>query len=177
MDTVLEIERKYLVRGADLRDIESLQLYHIESIYLDVNKLAKSDPEVIFSTADTSHELRVSKITDMDGNTDYTSVSKVGDYDLVREELALSIDESAFNEAVENFGKSKLEKKRFMFTYNNTLFSLDIFNDGDPMILEVELESERQLFEVPPFIDIIRDVTGESDYYSANLSTPFEDNN
>jgi len=164
-----EIERKFLVSEADLTNAENVELFSIESVYLDAEKLAKVDPSLA-ADGDRPREIRVSKRTGTDGVTVYESISKLGGHELTREEAIVTIDEAAFNSAAAKFGKSRIEKKRFKFTYLRNVFELDVFPPSNLIILEIELKDEKQLFALPPYVEIVKDVTGESKYYNASMA-------
>ena len=71
---------------------------------------------------------------------------------------------------------SIIEKKRFILEYDNLVWEVDEF-EGDNaglIVAEVELESEDQVFALPPWIK--EEVSEDSRYYNANLvQHPFKD--
>jgi CYTH domain-containing protein len=40
------------------------------------------------------------------------------------------------------------------------------------MMLEIELDKEDQLFALPPFVNIVREVTGDERYSNSNIAEP-----
>jgi CYTH domain-containing protein len=62
-----------------------------------------------------------------------------------------------------------VEKRRYRIPHGGLIWELDEFlGENDGLILaEVELESEDQQFELPPWIG--EDVTGDPRYFNANL--------
>lgn len=168
METKKEIERKFLVSEADLSGIDDIQLYSIESVYLDLVEMGKLDPQILSSP---SREIRVSRVEDSDGVVAYWSVSKTGGHKLIREEAQIEISEEDYKKAVERFGSKKVAKKRFKFPYNGNFFELDVFSDKELVLMEIELRNPRQLFEIPPFVHVVKDVTGISDFYNSSLAT------
>lgn len=176
METKYEIERKFLARAADLRELDGLRLTKIRSVYLDPVELEDSVAEALtanFELIKSGHtEMRVQKYTDGESDeTSYWAVSKVGDYSLTRAEAVSEITEDMFNSVVAKHGRRELTKTRFTFDYLRRTFELDVLDDGETLLLEVELSSEGQLFAVPPFVDIVREVTGDPEYYGYNLAT------
>jgi len=166
-----EIERKFLVRDADLAEVE-LKLLDIHSVYLDVEAINDLDLEGVPKVAAPDlnrHESRIRHITHGD-NHEYWLTSKVGERKMTREETEAKIDVDTFNKLKDKFGQAEIFKKRFEFTYLRKKFELDVFPEQRIMILEVELDSENQMFAVPPFVDIIREVTDDTDYYNFNLA-------
>lgn len=169
VESNLEIERKFLVDEADLSAAENAKLYSIESVYLDVDKMAEIDPD--FQGSDL-REIRVTKEVDNTGLTKYWSVSKIGGHQLIREEAQITISAEEFSKATSGFGIKRLLKNRFKFTYNGNLFELDVFPSKNIIVMEIELKSPTQLFELPPFVKITRDVTGDKQFYGFNFAEP-----
>ena len=167
-----EIERKFLVRDADLAEVE-LKLYDVHQVYLDVEAINSLDLPGIPKVASpdlSRHEARV-RHTKHGDDHEFLLTSKVGERGIKRAETETKIDVDIFNKLKDTFGQSEVKKKRFVFTYLRKTFELDVFPDSRIMILEVELTKENQLFAVPPFVDIIREVTEDKDYYNFNLAT------
>lgn len=167
-----EIERKFLVRDADLQGID-LDLWDIHSVYLDVNGINDLDlpgvPKV--ASPDLSrHEARIRHVV-KDDKHEYWLTSKVGERGIKRAETEARIDVDVFNKLKDKFGLTEITKKRFVFTYLRRKFELDVFPASRLMILEIELDDEKQLFAVPPFVDIIKEVTDDENYYNFNLAT------
>lgn len=65
----------------------------------------------------------------------------------------------------------RVEKERTLFLYNGQYFQLDEFKKPDSLVLlELELHSMDDPFEIPPFIEVEKEVTGEDSYSNRNLS-------
>ena len=58
---------------------------------------------------------------------------------------------------------NEINKKRISFIYNDKIYKLDIFENG-MCILETDNNSI-----VPPFINVIEDVTLNEDYFNINI--------
>jgi CYTH domain-containing protein len=69
-------------------------------------------------------------------------------------------------------------KKRYLLPFGGLIFEIDIYPFWhDRAIMEVELPKEDTPFEIPPGIEIIREVTGDSRYKNKSLarSVPYDD--
>ncbi|MDO8571322.1 MAG: AAA family ATPase [bacterium] len=68
--------------------------------------------------------------------------------------------------------RGQIRKHRYSFIYKNQYFQLDVFlNLASPLILlEVELTDEAQELELPPFLPIVREVTGDEAYSNADIA-------
>jgi CYTH domain-containing protein len=68
--------------------------------------------------------------------------------------------------------KVTIEKTRFVFNYNDQTFELDVFKG--PLkglaILELELKDKNQKIELPPFLDIIKEVTEDKSFNNFSLA-------
>jgi len=84
----------------------------------------------------------------------------------INEEDEHEISAEEFNALWVRSSYQTVSKVRVIFDWQGRTFELDIFMAPatmDPM-LEVELESMDEEVELPPFIEIEREVTGEKDY-------------
>jgi CYTH domain-containing protein len=170
----VEIERKFLVREATLRDVEGLKLIEIESIYLDIDRIVSKGEDLGllgFANQVGHKEVRISK-SECEDKVEYWMTTKIGGPNISRDESMIELDEAEYLKLAGNLGSSILRKKRFKFDYLRNTFELDVFPDDKMMVMEVELESEGQFFALPPFVNIVREVTGEPEYYSGNIAQP-----
>lgn len=64
-------------------------------------------------------------------------------------------------------------KTRYYVTWVGMLFELDLFHaqHDDLAILEIELIDMEAAVELPPFLEVIREVTAEKEYSNAALAT------
>ena len=71
---------------------------------------------------------------------------------------------------LETMCKYKLSKIRYKFFYMTKFWDVDVFlNENSGLIIaEVELNSENETFELPPFID--KEVSDDVRYYNLNLA-------
>jgi CYTH domain-containing protein len=89
-------------------------------------------------------------------------------------ETEYEISEKKYNESLKDPypGKGEVEKTRFVFKYNDQVFELDVFKG--PLqglaILEIELKNIDNPIELPPFLEIIKEVTKEKQFNNFSLA-------
>lgn len=67
--------------------------------------------------------------------------------------------------------KHQIVKDRYCFLYKNQYFELDIYPfDNKNAILEIELKDINDSIELPPFIDIIKEVTDDIKYKNSSIA-------
>ena len=67
--------------------------------------------------------------------------------------------------------RGQIRKDRYCLTYNNLYYEIDIYPFWkDKAIMEIELKHEDDIFEIPKFIQVIKEVTGDSQYYNYNIA-------
>ena len=65
----------------------------------------------------------------------------------------------------------QIRKTRYCLVFKNQYFEIDIYPFWqDKAIMEIELQNENQEIEFPPQIEVLREVTGDSNYSNFNLS-------
>ena len=71
-------------------------------------------------------------------------------------------------------GTRPVEKVRHTFIYDGQLFEIDVYGRWkSTAMMEAELESREQTVNIPPFIKIIREVTGNRSYSNASMAKEF----
>lgn len=159
----IETERKYIIRLPDFSVLEAQPDYtvsDIEQIYLN------SDEGV-------THRVRVRKYKD---KIEYTETRKVRIDRLSAVEEEREISEDEFSRISKNIkeGTRPVIKRRHTFRYFGQLFEIDVYPSWKcTAIMETELDSDRQIVKMPPFIKIIREVTGVKGYSNAAMSRSF----
>lgn len=152
-----EIERKFLIRMPDLKLLDSLgDKSGIIQTYL------KSD----------SGTARVRK-RGREGEYVYTHTEKKRLSDMRRIEHEREIGESEYHQLLEKADRSMqtIEKVRYCVDYMGQMLEIDIFPFyADRAILEIELENEVQAIHIPPWLDIIREVTSDRRYTNAAMA-------
>lgn len=145
-----EIERKFLVRmvywPADLVRVTS----DIEQTYLKDG----------------------SRIRSRDGA--YTKTRKVGT-GLSRSEVEIKLDECQHSIYLLNDTdptRETIRKWRTTFLYDGQYFELDEFHDRHKglWILEIELDRDDQEVRLPPWVDVVKEVTGDAAYSNSSLA-------
>lgn len=68
-------------------------------------------------------------------------------------------------------GRREVAKRRFSFVWHNQYFQLDvIFSPMRLVKLEAELTEEQQKLDLPPFIRVLREVTGDDRYSNSSIA-------
>lgn len=67
---------------------------------------------------------------------------------------------------------NEIVKTRYFVTWAGKLFELDLFHEQHEglAILEIELTDMESVFELPPFLEVIREVTAEKEFSNAALA-------
>ena len=164
MDTVFEIERRYLIRYPDLTKLEELcsvteivQTYLLPDETWPTNRVRKRGREGEYSYTHT-RKRRVSEIR------------------RIEEEIIISEEEYLRLLERKDPERNVINKLRFCCPYNGKIFEIDIFSFwSDRAIMEIELNDEREHFDIPPFIDVIREISNDGRYTNAALAKEIPD--
>ena len=71
-------------------------------------------------------------------------------------------------------GTRPILKKRHTFVYKQQVFEIDVYPEWQKSaIMETELPSREADPEIPEFIEILREVTGDKSYSNASMSRAF----
>lgn len=159
--TGLEIERKYLIRMPDeafLRRMPACEIWEIEQIYLR-------------DGLDGSTR-RVRSIS-VNGETQYIHTVKRRLSDLSHEETEQALSEAGYRrlraEADPNL--QPIHKRRYRVPYAGQLLEIDIYAFWqDRATLEIELESETQAVQLPDWLCVLREISGERAYKNRFLA-------
>ncbi|MEE1076863.1 MAG: hypothetical protein UHY68_06335 [Acutalibacteraceae bacterium] len=157
----LEIERKYLIKFPDVSLLEQQPVYmkiEMEQAYL------KDQGETA--------GMRIRKST-LNGKTTYKKTFKKNITNVTRIEIEDDISEQSWLELLKEVDpeSTPIKKVRHCFMYNSQLFELDIYPFwSDRAILELEISSEDQQITLPPFIEVIKEVTEDKRYTNRSLS-------
>lgn len=154
----LEIERKFLIRNNEETEKNIVSRTDIRQIYLK-----RTSPEI---------QRRVRSMC-TDGNTVYYYTEKKFISAAVREENEKTISADEF-EALLAEADNELApviKTRSILIYLNQRFEIDSYPFEDKLeVMELELSSEAQEIFLPPYVDIVKEITGISEYSNANLA-------
>lgn len=150
-----EIERKFLVEYPKKELLASLPLCsYVEISQAYVNK--------------DRHRFRVRK-RGKNGEFIYIKTEKIKISDMRRAETECRISRRDYEQAVR--GERVLSKRRYLILYKDKCFELDVFPFWkDRALLEIELKSESEPFELPPYLNPIREVTAESEYRNSVIA-------
>ena len=150
----LEIEHKFLIKMPDenmLRNLEKVRVLKISQTY-------------------TSEGSRARKIEEQ-GKVTYIIT------DLVRLDSEEEVSLGEYNRLLSLKEGNTIEKTRYVYPYHGKNIEIDIFPFWKSQaFLEVELRDEKDTFELPPFINVIREITNEKAYrnYALSKKIPLE---
>ena len=156
----LEIEHKFLIKMPDenmLRNLEKVRVLKISQTY-------------------TSEGSRARKIEEQ-GKVTYIKTVKKHITDLVRLESEEEVSLGEYNRLLSLKEGNTIEKTRYVYPYHGKNIEIDIFPFWKSQaFLEVELRDEKDTFELPPFINVIREITNEKAYrnYALSKKIPLE---
>ena len=163
MTPQIEIERKYVIRMPDVDILKRQEDYTVSEIrqtYLE------SLPEV-------THRVRMRVYSE---RTVYTETKKIRIDKISSHEDERRIDETTYNAlllGIKN-GTRTLTKTRHTFKLYNRIFEVDVYPEWkESCILEIELPSRETEIEMPPFISVIKEVSGDKKYTNASMSQDF----
>lgn len=155
----LEIERKYLIEYPDLALLDSLpncRRTDIEQVYL----LSKGGMRRVRKRGEKGDYLYFyTEKRDIDG--------------MSRMETERRITEEEYNALLKEADPARrpVIKNRYCITHEGQYFELDVYPFWkDKAILEIELLSEEDKVTLPPFIKLIKEVTGDKSYSNSALA-------
>ena len=158
--THLEIERKFLIiRPCEemLMSMEGCIRHEILQTYLC------SAPGV-----DERVRKRVTE-----GKVEYFHTLKEHRSPMVRTETESMIEETEYATLLKRADPAfrPLEKTRFCIPYAGQLLEIDVYPQlSEEAILEIELPSEETPVTLPPFLQVIREATGDKTYSNRRLA-------
>ncbi len=156
----LEIERKFLIRYPDRAFLEQFpggSATQITQTYL---------------LAQPGLTRRVRK-RGTPGNWQYILTEKRRRTALTAEEMERQLTEEEYLSALEmaDPARKPVEKIRYVLPYAGHLLEVDLYSFWqDRATLEVELQSEEEVFQLPPEIQVVREVSADFRYKNVNLA-------
>jgi len=162
---VIDIVKNYL--GIEKRNSKKY-LVNVKDNTMDIlNEKEISCVQInqIYLSTDKECEMRLRKRTLNNDSTYYITVKKnnYGKERIITEE---KIDKKTYERLLgQKEVINAVNKERISFTYNDNVYKLDHFED-DTYILEAPLNAL-----IPPFIDLIKDVTLDDNYYNININS------
>jgi CYTH domain-containing protein len=152
-----EIERRFLIARPDLLNLANLcRIQKIDQTYL----------------VSAEGSLRIRR-TEEKGQVTFVETAKRTINALKRQELELKLEEEEYNRRMANRDprRQTIRKTRYCLPYGDHIFEIDIFPFWNRQaIMEVELKSEKEEFTLPPFIRVIKEITGDDTYSNYEMA-------
>lgn len=151
-----EIERKFVVERPDIDFLLNLPCCN----FVCIEQCYVQSPEGNY---------RVRKRGKF-GNYVYTKTRKkmLMHNSMTREEIEERITQEEYEETIK--GRLVLRKKRFLILYKGHYFELDIYPFWHAKaVLEIELQSVDEEFEIPPFLTVKREATRNTKYKNSYI--------
>ena len=155
-----EIERKFLIEYPNVKNLEKLE------------NCRKVEIIQTYLKADNGSEIRIRQRGE-NGSFTYTKTTKkpVSDIKRLETEVKLTKDEYLKLLLEADTSLKQIRKTRYCLVYNNQYFEIDIFPFWkDKAIMEIELKDENQQIDFPKFIKIIKEVTGDKNYFNQKMA-------
>lgn len=161
----LEIERKYLIKYPSINSL--IDKYKATKVEI-VQTYLKSNSDGI--------ERRVRQ-RGIDGDYSYYYTEKIAVTGVTREEKERRISQREYIKLLTEADNTlhQIIKERYCFLFEGKYFELDIYPAwSDKAILEIELASENETFNIPDCIEIIKEVTEDKRYKNRSLAESFD---
>jgi len=154
-----EIERKFLIEKPNLAQL-ALQ-----------SNCTQVDIIQIYLHGKNSEERRIRRRAYKNGAS-YTLTSKKAVGGSERTEIERSITSKEFDELLIQADPNcePIRKKRYCLMWNNRYYEIDVYPTAQNAIMEIELTSAGERFEIPPGIKIIKEVTTEKGFSNAHIA-------
>ena len=156
----LEIERKYLIEYPDIKFLESLK------------NCAATEITQVYIQPSNGEKYRVRKRGFLGNYTYFHTIKRlIGGFKRVEEEKIITEEDYENYLKEENASKIQLSKTRYCLMYENKYFEIDVFPFwDDKAYIEIELKSEDETVILPPFINVIKDVSTDRSYTNLSLA-------
>lgn len=155
----IEIERKYKIRPPKFSHLPAYRVTDIEQMYL--------------CHPDEREQVRIRRRSQGERSTYYLTTKKFLEAG-VRQEVERQISWREYLDfmAQRDPARGIICKKRYCFLWRGQYFELDMFEnvEGIRWILEVELTESQEEVMLPPFIDVIEEVTNDEAYSNRNFA-------
>ena len=159
----LEIERKYIIAMPDIALLSVMPDYTVS----EITQIYLSSP------AGMTHRIRRREYADA---CKYTETVKIRLNNTTCNESEGGIDKSRFDELAKSIRENTrpIIQTRHTLSYEGFTVEIDVYPEWkSTAIMEIELDSEDLTPAIPPFIRILREVTGNREYSNAALSQFF----
>ncbi|MCR5785552.1 MAG: hypothetical protein K6G40_07930 [Eubacterium sp.] len=156
-----EIERKYLIEYPDtemLSKLEGTEIAEITQDYLTKGKNNENRRVRMWNAGGCIHYI-------------YTEKKKITNIRRIENECEITKEEYDILIKEKDPACMTVKKTRYRVPYSGLLYEIDVF-DGvlDSALMEAEIESEDTEIPVPPFANIIREVTNESGFTNYSIA-------
>lgn len=166
LPATIEIEREYLTKMPDIEQL--IKRYNAEKINIIQTYLISPDKD---------EEKRIRQ-RGREGEYSYFLTNKriINNISRVETEKRISFEEYSDLLMTADTSLNQIKKERYCFVYNNIYFELDVYPFwSDYAILEVELTTENQKVDFPPFLTILKEVTDDPIFRDYALSRKIPD--
>ena len=153
----IETERRFLIKMPAEELLSELGGDEIEQIYLE------------------SEEGQTERVRRREGHgrvtMTHTVKRRIGDISAVEEEHIITAAEfSALREKIES-GTRPVLKTRYVLPYRGHDFEIDVYSEWRGVaVMEVELADEDEEFDIPPAIEVVKEVSGDRSLSNHSLS-------
>lgn len=157
----MEIERKYLIEKLDLLELEAMP------------NCSKVDIVQTYLQTDDGSETRIRQ-RGRDGSYVYTVTTKKKVSNMQREEIERRITEKEYLTLMMSSDThlKQVKKTRYLLTYDNRYYEIDVYPfSNNRAICEIELADENEEVKLPPFIKIVKEVTGDKKFSNFSLAS------
>ena len=159
-DAHYEIERKFLIDYPDtaaLAALEGCRVKRVEQTYL---------------TAPEGETRRVRKVREGERvRYVFTLKKRISMIRAIEEERELTADEYAVLLTEADPALRPIHKTRYAIPHGGKVAEIDVYDFWqDRATLEVELESESEAWQLPPYVRVLREVTEDARYKNVNLA-------
>ena len=166
-DTPIEIERKFLIVMPYLEKIST------------VTGARKKEITQTYLLAEDGVTARVRKIKE-NGRMTYvkTEKSRISALSHYENEFEITKEQYETELVLKDKNKSTIEKTRYCIPHKSHILEIDIYPFwSDRAILEIELTDENEIFDIPSYISVIKEVSDDKRYKNTNLAltVPMDD--
>jgi len=145
-----EIERKFLIKMPSISALNENS--ECEEIYIAQTYLKDNTRIRALKSGEKTKYIKTKK-------------KKVSDLTRIEYEDEISKEEYEKLLALADTKRQTINKTRYKYPYKNKVFEIDVFPFWqDRAVVEIELESEKEEFVFPPFLEIIKEVTHNPEY-------------
>ena len=157
----MEIERKYLIRMPDaekLRMMPGCVVWDIAQTYLNDDGPGQTRRVRSIRTGGETRYI-------------YTFKQRINELTCDEREEEITAEKYAALLAEANPALQPIQKRRYRVPHGGQLMEIDIYSFWDDRAtLEIELQREDQAAELPEWLEVVREVTGERAYKNRYLA-------